>query len=216
MKPAPKKSPPRTPPKRLGQPRVSNAMRNAATRSALVDAGRDLFGERGYSAVGTEEIVRAAGVTRGAMYHHFKSKRALFREVYDDVEQEMVAHVAGALETNAGRGDSWDAARIGVRAYLEYCADAAVERIAILDAPSVLDTEVRREIANERGGMLVRATIQALIADGKIKPQPVDALAQLLIGALVEGATYAAEAEKPARARDEVLDLIEKMLRGLA
>lgn len=197
------------------QLRVSNAARNAATRAALIDAGRDLFGELGYNAVGTEEIVRTAGVTRGAMYHHFRTKRDLFAAVFDAVESEMVAFVLDALAPTAGKGDSWDAALTGVSAFLEFCADGAVERIAILDAPSVLDTETRREIANKHGRMLLKATLTALIDDGEIRPQPVDALTQLLVGALVEGATYAAESEDPEQARREVLELVEKMLRGM-
>ncbi len=204
------------PSKKQRPARISNAERNATTRAALVEAGRELFGANGYSAVGTEEIVRKAGVTRGAMYHHFKTKRDLFAAVFDEVEGEMAAFVLESVTPVAARGTAWDAALAGVGAFLEFCADETVERISILDAPSVLDTETRREIAGNHGTSLVMATLTALIESGAMRPQPVEALTQLLIGALVEGATFVAESEDPVKARQEVLDLIEKMLRGMA
>ena len=111
--------------------------RSAATRAALIDAGRRLFGERGYAAVGTEELVRAAGVTRGALYHQFRDKADLLDAVYNVVEAEITEQIAtGALAS--GATDPLAALRAGARAFLDACAAPEVERIVLLDAPAVL------------------------------------------------------------------------------
>src|SRR2546421_10255411 len=110
--------------------------RSAATREALIAAARELFAERGYAAVGTEEIVRAAGVTRGALYHHFAGKRELFEAVHEDDERQLVERIAAsAISTSA---DPLQALHAGAQAFLDACEDPAVQRIALVDAPSVL------------------------------------------------------------------------------
>src|SRR5436190_22817927 len=113
--------------------RTTKAEQSEATRAALVAAGRSLFAERGYAAVATEEIVRAAGVTRGALYHHFDGKRELFAAVYEDVERQLVERIA--TSAMASEGDPMEALQAGAQAFLEACEDPAVQRIALLDAP---------------------------------------------------------------------------------
>src|SRR6266480_6781390 len=108
--------------------------RSAATTAALVAAARELFAERGYAGVGTEEIVRAAGVTRGALYHHFDGKRELFAAVYEDVERQLVERIAASAMASAG--DPMEALQAGAEAFLDACEDPAVQRIALLDATS--------------------------------------------------------------------------------
>src|ERR1043165_3941363 len=97
--------------------RRTQAERSGATRSALIEAARPLFGARGYAGVGTEEIVRAAGGTRGALYHHFEGKRELFAAVYEQIEIELAERIAaGALEANAS--SPLEAMRTGVEMFL--------------------------------------------------------------------------------------------------
>ena len=108
-------------------------LRSQATRRLLVTAGRALFGTRGYASVGTEEIVRAAGVTRGALYHQFRDKADLFAAVAEEVEAEIAEQIAAGAAGAAA--DPVAALRAGARLFLQICAEPEVERIILLDAP---------------------------------------------------------------------------------
>ncbi len=188
------------------------AEQSEATRAALVAAARELFAERGYGAVGTEEIVRAAGVTRGALYHHFGGKEDLFRAVYEEVERELVEHIATEAMTAT---DPLEALAAGANAVLVACEDPAIQRIALMDAPSVLGWEGWREIGMRYGLGLVEATLQAGIDAGVLAPQPVRPLAHLLLGAIDEGAMLVARADAIAVARAEVSASISGLLEAL-
>jgi AcrR family transcriptional regulator len=183
------------------------------TREALLEAARALFTERGFAAVGTEEIVEAAGVTRGALYHQFADKRDLFRAVYEQVEQETVERVAAAAL--AGGKDPWEVARIGWQTFLDVCREPSVRRIGIIEAPAVLGFEQWREIADRYGGALVEGTLSALIEQGLIEPQPTRPLGRIFTGALIEGAMLIAEADDSDQARKEVGATIERIMDGL-
>src|SRR6266566_4326676 len=111
------------------QTRTLKAEQAEATRAALIAAARALFAERGYAAVGTEEIVRAAGVTRGALYHHFAGKQELFQAVYESVEQQLVEQIAASAL--AGASDPLEALRAGAQAFLDACEDPAVQLNAL-------------------------------------------------------------------------------------
>ncbi len=193
--------------------RSAKAERSDATRATLIAAARDLFGEGGYAAVGTEEIVRAAGVTRGALYHHFADKRDLFKAVYEDVERQLVERiVASAI---AGANDPFQALHAGAQAFLDACEDPAVGRIALLDAPSVLGWEQWRAIGLEYGFGLVQGIIQGAIDAGLIEPQPVGPLAHLLLGAIDEGAMFVARAEDGGETRKQVGEGVTRLLDAL-
>src|SRR5213592_2456104 len=112
--------------------RTKHDLRSEATRRRLVSAARTLFGAHGYTDVGTEEIVRAAGVTRGALYYQFRDKADLFAAVAEEIEAEIAEHIAGAA---AGTADPVGALRLGARLFLDACAQPEVERIILLDAP---------------------------------------------------------------------------------
>ena len=194
-------------------PRLSRkAQQSEATRAVLIAEARRLFAERGYAAVGTEEIVRAAGVTRGALYHHFDGKEQLFRAVYEDVERELVERVA-ANATAAG--DPLEVLHAGVQAFLDACEDPAVERIALIDAPSVLGWEEWREIGLRHGFGLVQATLEAAMDSGLIERQPVRTLAHLLLGALDEAALLVARAEDGGQTRREVGQALARHVNAL-
>jgi AcrR family transcriptional regulator len=186
-------------------------LRSQATRRQLVSSARALFGARGYAGVGTEEIVRAAGVTRGALYHQFRDKADLFAAVAEEVEAEISARIS------AGAGaatDPVEALRAGTRLFLDACADPEVERIILLDAPAVLGWEAWRDLAGRYGLGLVRLGLQSAIDAGAIVPQPIAPLAHILIGALDEAALYVAGAEDPAAARQECAAIFDRILRG--
>jgi AcrR family transcriptional regulator len=188
------------------------AERSEATRKTLVDVARRLFAKRGYADVGTEEIVRRAGVTRGALYHHFSGKEDLFRAVAEEVEEEITRKSA---EAALAHEDVWEQQRGGWEAFLDACLDPAVQRIILLDAPSILGPKAWREIASKYGLALVQFGIQSLIDAGLIEKQPVDPLAHLVIGALSEAAMVIAQAEDTAVARAEMGAAIERLMSGL-
>jgi AcrR family transcriptional regulator len=183
--------------------RRSQSERSQSTRNALVEVARHLFAERGYAGVGTEEIVRAAGVTRGALYHHFGGKRDLFEAVYERLEAELAERIAaGALAANAE--SPLEAMQAGAEMFLQACTEPEAQRIALLDGPAVLGWDRWREIGAEHGLGLIEATLQAAIDAGAIAPQPVRPLAHLLMGALDEAALLVARAADPERMREEV------------
>jgi AcrR family transcriptional regulator len=193
----------------------TQAERSEATRDALIAAGRGLFAERGYAAVGTEEIVRAAGVTRGALYHHFDGKRALFEAVYERVELELAEKIAvGALESGAAA--PLEAMRAGAEMFLRAATEPETQRIVLIDGPSVLGWDRWREIATEHGLGLIEATLQVAIEAGAIAEQPVRPLAHVLMGALDEAAMLVARADDPERMRAEVGRTLDALLAGLS
>jgi AcrR family transcriptional regulator len=198
-----------------GEPaRTRKAERSEATRSALIATARGLFAERGYAAVGTEEIVRATGVTRGALYHHFAGKLELFRAVYESVEQELVEDIGASALTSAG--DPLQALHAGAQAFLDACENPAVQRIALLDAPAVLGWEQWRAIGLRYGFGLVEGTVQAAMDAGLIGRQPVRPLAHLLLGAIDEGAMLVARANDEGKTREEVGASVARFLDALS
>jgi AcrR family transcriptional regulator len=193
----------------------TQAERSQSTRAALVEAARGLFAERGYAGVGTEEIVRAAGVTRGALYHHFDSKLELFAAVYERIEVELAERIAaGALAANAD--SPLEAMRAGAEMFLAACAEPEAQRIVLLDGPSVLGWDRWREIAAEHGLGLIEASLQAAIDAGAIEPQPVRPLAHVLMGALDEAAMLVARADDPEVTQAEVRQALDLLLKGIS
>lgn len=195
--------------------RRTQSERSESTRAALVSAARSLFAERGYAAVGTEEIVRAAGVTRGALYHHFAGKRDLFQAVYEQIEAELAQRIAtGALAANAE--EPLEAMRVGAEMFLQACTEPEPQRITLIDGPAVLGWDRMREIAAEHGLGLIEASLQAAIDAGSLPEQPVRPLAHVLLGALDEAALLVARAEDPERMRNEVGQTLDSLIAALA
>jgi AcrR family transcriptional regulator len=188
--------------------------RAEATRAALLSAGRSLFAQRGYAAVATEEIVRRARVTRGALYHHFRDKEDLFRAVVEDVERELTERIA-AESLAAGATEPWAALQAGARAFLDASAEPEVQRIIMLDAPAVLGWVQWREIGQRYGLGLVEGVLEAAMEAGTLARQPARPLAHVLIGALDEAAMYVARADDVERAREEMAATIDRLLHGL-
>ena len=191
--------------------RTKHDLRSQATRRQLIGAARRLFGARGYAAVGTEEIVRTAGVTRGALYHQFRDKADLFAAVAEEVEAEIAEQIAAGAAGAAA--DPVGALRAGARLFLQVCAEPEVERIILLDAPAVLGWEAWRDLAGRYGLGLIQLALQSAMEEGAIVPQPVIPLAHALVGALDECALYVARAADPAAAREECTMIIDRILR---
>jgi AcrR family transcriptional regulator len=207
-------APPRTKrqPRGAGLPRRTQEERSEATRGKLIAAARRLFAERGYAAVGTEEIVQAAGVTRGALYHHFEDKAALLEAVYEQIEEELTREIAAGAMSHE---DPIVALRSGAAAFLDHCLDPEVQRIVLLDAPAVLGWERWREIGAQHGLGLVEAGLAVAMEQGAIARQPVRPLAHILMGALDEAAMTVARADDPGAARREMEAILGAVLDGL-
>jgi AcrR family transcriptional regulator len=193
--------------------RTKHDLRSEATRRQLVTAARALFGARGYAGVGTEEIVRAAGVTRGALYYQFRDKADLFAAVAEEVEAEIADRIAAGAAGAAA--DPLAGLQVGARLFLDACAEPEVERIILLDAPAVLGWEAWRDLAGRYGLGLVQFALQSAMDTGAIVPQPVVPLAHVLVGALDECALYIARAEDPAAAREQCAAIFDRILRSI-
>jgi AcrR family transcriptional regulator len=190
---------------------ATRAAQAAETRDALLTAARELFGEQGYAATSTEEIVERAGVTKGALYHHFSDKVALFKAVFEQVQLQVSdAAVAEFLQP-----DSWAALISGCRLWVEAHSDPAVRQIALVDARGVLGWETAREIETRFSTVALRGALRTAMNSGVIAQQPLRPLAVMLIGALSEACFFlAANAEDP-NARTDVADLIVTLLSGV-
>ena len=184
----------------------------AATRAELMRVARALFAERGYAGVGTEEIVARANVTRGALYHHFADKKALFRAVHEELEEELVAQIG---EQIAGIEDPWELALTGVRAFLDACTDGALRQIALIDAPAVLGWEEWREVDARYGLGLLTFGLRNGMDAGVFREREVTPLAHLLIGAMTEAALMIANASDPGAARGKAEPALLALLEGL-
>ncbi|TYB49457.1 TetR/AcrR family transcriptional regulator [Actinomadura chibensis] len=181
-----------------------------STRAALLDTGRRFFAERGFGGVTAEEVVRAAGLTRGALYHHFAGKQGLFEAVFEDLEARAAS---GITEAMAREDAPWERARAGVRAFLEICSDPEYREIVLLQGPIALGWARWRELDQRYLGALLADGLTALVGDSEARPIALTTAA--FYGALTELALSVADADDPERARDQALRLIEAMLGGL-
>jgi AcrR family transcriptional regulator len=191
--------------------RRTQAQRRAATTRALLDAARSLFAEKGYHETAAEEIVRRAGLTRGALYHHFEDKKDLFRVVVDEMEGEIDEEIEAA---ERAQPDLPEAVMAGYRAFVDAVLDPEMRRTFFLEGPSVLGWEWREIDARHAVGKIEEG-LETLIAEGFVEPQPVGPLARLINGTLLEAAFFVAASEDPEAARDEVWGAMERLVGGL-
>jgi AcrR family transcriptional regulator len=183
-----------------------------ATRAALIDVATGLFATNGYEATAIPAVLDAAGVSRGALYHHFKSKEALFEAVLQAVEAQATLKV-----TRAARGatDPLDGLRRGCAAYLAMCRDPVVRRISLIDAPAVVGWERWREIDEQYSFGLIKAAIAAIAADGRAKPELVDVMAHVVLAALLEVALLVARADEGRLAIRRGQEAVDELLTAL-
>ncbi len=195
----------------MASTRLTNAEQSQRTRRALLDTARATFAAQGYVAASTEEIVRQAGVTRGALYYHFHDKAALFEAVFDEVGQEYIA----ALRTDIlAADDDWQRLMTGVERFMDRMLDPSVQRILYIDGPAVLawsSSERRRE----PGFALLRDLIAPLMATGVIERLPLDALVRQLWALFFQAAVDIAQAEEGALALRDRQIVLRRILSGL-
>lgn len=190
----------------------------ADTRQALLTAARSLFAERGYAATGTEEIVARARVTRGALYHHFRDKTALFKAVMEQVALEVAEKLVDSELARAGQqdADAWTQIREGFDAFLDLCVSTdEFQRIVLVEGPAVLGHDAWDALVEQHGYSLLAAWLQKAVEDGRITDVPVMALTRMLAAVLSEAGLYIARAEDPAAARTEIGAALAALLSGL-
>jgi AcrR family transcriptional regulator len=185
------------------------------TRNALVEAARQLFTAQGYAATGTEEIVAAARVTRGALYHHFRDKTDLFRAVMEHVAREVAEDLVSSGLTPSD-GDAWSEIRAGLSAFLDLCVQTDdFQRIVLVEGPAVLGHEAWDELVARHGSNLLAEWLTRAIAEGTIAPVPVQPLTRLLIAMIAESSLYIARADDRPAARQAVGTALDRLLAGL-
>jgi AcrR family transcriptional regulator len=194
--------------KSLSSKKVNQA---ESTRRAVLDAARQAFGERGYAATSVDEIVRRAGLTKGALYHHFRDKDDLFLAVVEAVKRDVTDTVGAAFVEAASRLDPIETIVVGCQAFIDAHADPAVQRITILDARAVLDAATRRDLDARYEVAVVRGALRRAMNVDAIERQPLAPLAHVVAGALSEACALVAEGAD----RDEVGAVVSRLLVGL-
>lgn len=183
-----------------------------ATRNALVTNAVELFTERGFAKTSLDEVATRARVTKGALYHHFANKVALFEAAFDAVEEDAIGRIANHL---SGEGPAWEVAKAGLRVFLSICVEPAMRRIVVEEGPSVLGYARWRELEERHSFGLVQQTVTSLIHSGELYPVAVEPTTRLLYGALTAGARYVADSDDPDLSSAEITDLIERIFDGL-
>ncbi|MFJ6662152.1 TetR/AcrR family transcriptional regulator [Streptomyces sp. NPDC091377] len=190
------------------------ARQRELTRQTLLGQARRLFAEHGYAAVGLAQIVEAAGVTKGALYHHFSGKPEVFRAVLEEVQQEVGLRVARAADAE---DDPWRQLTVGCQEFLTAATDPAVQRIMLVDGPAVLGWGEWRAMDEAASARHLADALTAVADAGLIAPQPVAPLAHLLSGAMNEAALWLATSPDPAdldRTRRALGELLEGLRIG--
>lgn len=185
----------------------------AQTRAALVAAGRLLFGRAGFAATSVEDLAREAGVTTGALYHHFPTKAALFEAVFELVHADLMVASGQAAAHADGPVDSLAAA---FDAFLDKVLEPDVQRIVITDAPAVLGPARFTELDERHAVAAIIDALRAAAAAGAVHADDPEILARLLLGALVRGGMLIASSADPVATRNEVAATIRALLQGLA
>lgn len=183
-----------------------------ATRNLLIDVARKNFTEHGYGATSIDDIIVQAGVARGALYHHFPGKEALFRAVYEVVEGEVIARV---MEAAASQGSPWGALRAGLSTFLDACLEPAFRRIVVLDSVSVLQAQVMEIGIDPVELPMLRSILTPLLGTTTFAGMAVDALAYVALGALYGASLFIARASDPLAARAQVEGVLDTLIGGL-
>jgi len=189
----------------------TQAERTRATTDQLVSAARDLFAADGYDATLLDAVVERAGVTTGALYHHFSGKRALFAAVYE-AEQRCIEHAVRLAASESSH--SWESFAAGCQAFFDTALDTGFQQI-LIDAPAVLGWAQMREIEDRHLMALIKQGIAQAMEDGHIKPRRVDPLAHQLHGAMCESAMMIVRADDPPHEASDARAAFEELLNGI-
>jgi AcrR family transcriptional regulator len=183
-----------------------------STKQALVDSAVDLFTRNGYAATSLDAIVKRSRVTKGALYHHFSGKQALFEAAFNQVETRAMERLTKATD---GDDSPWERALGGVQEYIQVCLDPTYQRLVIREAPVVMGLERWREAEERFSFGIVRDVLEQLIDAGEINEVPVEVTARMMFAALSAGANIIAEAADPKKASAEVFTALINMIEGV-
>ena len=183
-----------------------------ATRQLLVGVARGLFAERGFAETSIEEIIQRAGVARGALYHHFAGKDALFLAVYEAVQSDMASRVTTAA---LAIGEPWGAARAGLSAFLDACLEGEFRRIVIIDSVAVLHKDVWADPIERIELPMLRAVLSPLVESNVLPGLTAEPLVHVALGGLYGAALYIARSPDPRAAQAEADAVVDTIMRGL-
>jgi len=190
------------------------AAQGRATRGQLIEVAAGLFAERGYEGTSIEAVLAAAGVSRGALYHHFANKEALFKAVVTAVSERATAQLVVAV---GDRTDPVDVVRTAALAWIDLAGDPVIQRIVLVDAPSVLGWEQWRAMDEGRTVGIVAQMLQAVSDTGRLPAEFVQPFAHMILAALDEAAMVVARAPDTrtavAESRQAVEELLNRLLR---
>jgi len=189
-----------------------NVARGEATRGQLISIARRLFAERGYEDTSIEAVLREAGVSRGSLYHHFPGKEALFEAVAEDVETSVGEQTLAVARGAAGPVEALRAASL---AWIRLAGDPVVQRILLIDAPSVLGWERWRAMEEDHALGGIKAILQLIAKEGKLRPDLADTLAHVLLASVNEVALLVARAPDKEAAMQAGADTIDELFRRL-
>jgi AcrR family transcriptional regulator len=183
-----------------------------STKQALVDCASDLFTKNGYASTSLDAIVKRARVTKGALYHHFNGKQALFEAAFDQVETRTMDRLRKAIDNG---GTPWERALAGLQEYIKVCLDPTYQRLVIREAPVVMGMERWREAEEQFSFGIVRSVLEQLVEAGEVGDIPVEVTARMMFASLSAGATIIAEATDPKKASAEVSTALIHMIEGI-
>ena len=196
----------------MDRPKSRRDEYSEASRRALLDSATKLFTERGFAATSLDEVAADARLTKGAVYHHFENKQALFEAVLDEVEQETVAAVTAAA---GSQSTVWEGSLAGLDAFFERCLDPAYRRICFQEGPVAMGFARWWECGEQYEIGLIKAMVEALRSEGQIEIDDVDVLVRILFGSLAASALGIARAEDLEAERDANRRVVVRMLEGL-
>jgi AcrR family transcriptional regulator len=187
--------------------------RGETTRARLLEAATELFAESGYEATSIEAVLAATGTSRGALYHHFAGKEALFEAVLERLHMRTAREVADAARAAP---DPVAALRAGCFKWLELARDPVIQQIVLVDAPAVVGWERRRELDERYSFGMLKASLATITADRGADDDLIDVLAHMLLAALSEAALLVARADDQEAATHTAQAAIDRLLETVA
>jgi AcrR family transcriptional regulator len=192
----------------------TQAERTEATRGRLITTARRLFAEQGFAATSTEQILSETAVSRGALYHHFPSKTDLFQATFEQVEDELTAQVL-QVAAAGGETDSMRILQVGFGAFLDECLNPEVQRIVMLDGPTVLGWDLWHELDERYAFGTIKAVLTVAADTGRIEPARVEPLTHLLLGAIMQAGMVVARSDDPLAAKKAMTETFEGLISAL-
>lgn len=191
--------------------KMSKAEQKQQTMQKLIEVAREMFSKKGYADAAMEDIVKQAGVTRGALYHNFGSKEGLFEAVLASVQQEIGERV----EAEAAKSEEpWQQLILGCLAFVSSAVEQRNKRILLIDGPSVIGWEKWRRMDEENSMRHLREQLQTMQEQGYLRPVCIDALAHLLSGAMNEAVLWISETPDQEKSLEEISAAMTLLLEG--